>query len=61
MPYSSLIFDDVITDIVKLINPRTFLDLGAGSGKYGLIVKNINPSIKSIAVEIEKDYLKNCD
>ncbi len=58
MPYSSFIFDDAIAEIIKLIRPKTFLDLGAGAGKYGLMVKEINPSIETIAVEIEEDYLE---
>jgi predicted nicotinamide N-methyase len=58
MPYSSFIFDDAIAEIIKLVRPKTFLDLGAGAGKYGSIVKEINPSIETIAVEVEKDYLE---
>jgi hypothetical protein len=58
MPYSSFIFDDAILEIIRLIHPKIFLDLGAGAGKYGLMAKGINSSIKTIAVEIEKDYLK---
>ena len=58
MPYSSFIFDNAITEIIKLAQPKTFLDLGAGAGKYGSIVKKISPSIKTTAVEIEKDYIE---
>ena len=58
MPYSSFIFDNAITEIIKLAQPKTFLDLGAGAGKYGSIVKEISPSIKTTAVEIEKDYIE---
>jgi hypothetical protein len=58
MPYSSFIFDNAIAEIIKFIKPRTFLDLGAGAGKYGSIVKEIDPSIETIAVEIEKDYIE---
>lgn len=58
MPYSSFIFDDAIAEVIKLISPRTFLDLGAGAGKYGSMVKEIDSSIETIAVEIEKDYLE---
>lgn len=58
MPYSSFIFDNAIAEIVKLVRPKTFLDLGAGAGKYGSMVKEINPSIETIAVEIEKDYVE---
>jgi len=41
-----------------LVQPKTFLDLGAGAGKYGSIAKEITPSIKTTAVEIEKDYIE---
>lgn len=58
MPFSSFIFDNAIAGIIKLIKPMTILDLGAGAGKYGLMVKKINPSIEAIAVEIEKDYIE---
>lgn len=58
MPYSSFIFDNAIAEVIKLIHPRTFLDLGAGAGKYGSMVKEIDPSINTIAVEIEEDYLE---
>ena len=58
MPYSSFIFDRSIEEIIRLLKPETFLDLGAGAGKYGKIARKINPSIKLTAVEIEIDYVK---
>ena len=58
MPYSSFIFDRSIEEIIRLLKPETFLDLGAGAGKYGELARKINPSIKLTAVEIEKDYIK---
>lgn len=58
MPYSSFIFDKVVAEIIKFIHPNTLLDLGAGAGKYGLMSKRIDPSIKIIGVEIEKDYIE---
>jgi len=58
MPYSSFVFDNAIIEIIKLVQPKTFLDLGAGAGKYGSIVKEISPSVKTTAVEIEKDYIE---
>jgi len=58
MPYSSFIFDAAIAEIIKLIKPKIFFDLGSGAGKYGLMVKKIDPSIKTIALEIEKNYIK---
>lgn len=58
MPYSSFIFDRSIEKIIQLLKPETLLDLGAGAGKYGELVRKINPFIKLTAVEIEKDYIK---
>ncbi len=58
MPYSSFIFDNAITESIKLIRPKTFFDLGAGAGKYGSMVKEIDPTIETTAIEIEKDYIK---
>lgn len=58
MPYSSFIFDNEIAEVIKLIHPSTFLDLGAGAGKYGSMVKEIDPSINTMAIEIEEDYLE---
>jgi len=58
MPYSSFIFDKSIEDILRLLKPTTILDIGAGAGKYGGLAKKINPSVKSIAIEIEEDYIK---
>lgn len=61
MPYSSPVFDSSIEEILRLLKPETVLDLGAGAGKYGQLAKNINPSIKTIAVEIERDYINKFD
>lgn len=61
MPYSSFVFDKSIEGVIKLMKPKGFLDIGAGAGKYGELVKKIDPSIETIAVEIEKDYIKKFD
>lgn len=58
MPYSSFVFDESIEKILRLLRPDNILDIGAGAGKYGELAKKINPTIKSIAIEIEKDYTK---
>lgn len=57
MPYSSPLFDNEIIEIIKVIQPKTFFDFGAGAGKYGELVKSVAPFIKTIAVEIEQDYI----
>ncbi len=57
MPYSSPLFDRHIRDIVDLIKPITALDIGAGAGKYGELIKEIIPTSKVTAIEIESDYI----
>lgn len=46
--------DDVARLVIEHISPATVLDCGAGVGKYGLMVKNINQNIKVDAIEIFK-------
>ncbi|KKU59361.1 MAG: hypothetical protein UX81_C0010G0024 [Parcubacteria group bacterium GW2011_GWA2_47_12] len=58
MPYSSHVFDNAVAEIVKLVQPRSLLDLGAGAGKYGLMIKELDSSIETVAIEIEKDYIE---
>lgn len=58
MPYSSEIFDGEIKDIISKIKPTNFLDLGAGAGKYGELIKVAVPEVKTIAIEIEQDYIE---
>ena len=58
MPYSSLIFDKSISEVLRVLQPKVFLDLGAGAGKYGDLLKKIHPATKTIAVEIEQDYIQ---
>jgi len=57
MPYSSPLFDESIKEIVGLIKPANVLDIGAGAGKYGVLIKKIIPTTETIAVEIESDYV----
>ena len=58
MPYSSTIFDESIKRILEVISPREVLDLGAGAGKYGKMVKENFNTRKCIAVEIDEDYIE---
>lgn len=57
MPYSSFVFDQDIENILRHVVPQKVLDLGAGAGKYGLMIKNIDPAIETIAIESEEDYI----
>lgn len=58
MPYSSPVFDEEISRIIKFVKPKNLLDIGAGAGKYGLIAKQLDPLIRTVAIEVEKDYIK---
>lgn len=57
MPYSNKIFDNLAKNIIEYIEPKKVLDIGAGAGKYGLIVRDIEPNAHIIGVEIERDYI----
>lgn len=41
MPHSAKTFDHILTEHIKKLNPNTILDVGAGSGKYGKLCKDI--------------------
>ncbi len=58
MPYSSPIFDDKVKEVLNFLQLGNLLDIGAGAGKYGELVKNLNIGIKTVALEMEKDYIE---
>jgi|SRR5579859_184832 len=51
MPYSKPVFDELAAQIIGAIAPRTCLDLGAGAGKYGKLVRRECPACRLLAVE----------
>lgn len=57
MPFSSHVFNDLITSHVKKINPQLILDVGAGAGKYGKLIKSILPSVNVEGIEPTPQYL----
>jgi hypothetical protein len=58
MPYSSDIFDSRVKSILRQIKPNRCLDIGAGAGKYGRLLREIMPAAISVGVEIESDYIQ---
>lgn len=50
---SWLTFDSLTQHVVKTINPRRILDIGAGGGKYGALLKNIVPECELTALECD--------
>ena len=58
MPHSSSLFDDQIHQIISTSDYRTFLDIGAGAGKYGRMVRDLKPDTTIDAIEAHGPY---CD
>ena len=59
MPTSAKTFDTDMRELLrKYINQgmTRFLDVGAGSGKYGKMLKEIDPSVYVAAVEPQHEY-----
>jgi hypothetical protein len=57
MPFSADVFNGLIESHIKKINPQSILDVGAGAGKYGKILKSISTEFKVDAVEPTLQYL----
>jgi AdoMet dependent proline di-methyltransferase len=61
MPYSALTFDDLIVKHLTALNPKSILDIGAGAGKYGTLLRSALPDCKIDAVEPTRDYIDRFD
>lgn len=60
MPFSSCTFDNILTDHVCRLAPKTILDIGAGAGKHAQIIKQVY-NCQIDAVEPTKEYIKEYD
>lgn len=49
------VFDRVVEQVGSMLEPATALDLGAGSGKYGRLLRRVAPGCTNVAVEIAVD------
>jgi len=57
MPNSSIVFDYRVRSAFGNMSPKTALDVGAGSGKYGKMLRAVlGENVKSTALEIDKTY-----
>ncbi|MBP6851651.1 MAG: hypothetical protein KA164_08620 [Rhodoferax sp.] len=63
MPSSSSIFDNLAGNIIATAAPKTIVDIGAGAGKYGRIIRQIEKlcqlKIHATAVEIDETYIRD--
>jgi hypothetical protein len=58
MPGSVGKFDDVLMRDLEKMNPSHILDIGAGSGNYGRMIKEKYPSVFVAAIEPTQNYIK---
>ncbi len=57
MPYSDSRFDKAVEKFIKLHEFKNYLDIGAGAGKYGKMIRDIYPDANIIGVEADKSYI----
>ncbi len=57
MPFSHNRFDEYVKIIIKQSGCQDWLDVGAGAGKHGKMIKELLPDAHVTGIEIELDYL----
>ena len=57
VPYSVNTFDDILVDQIKRLNPKTVLDVGAGAGKNGRLLRQSFYSGTLDAIEPTEKYI----
>ncbi|PRP95849.1 hypothetical protein ENSA5_37180 [Enhygromyxa salina] len=57
MPYSSDVFDADIEAFLRTHDAQSYLDLGPGAGKYGRMIRRVNPDALIAAVECDDTYI----
>ena len=58
MPFSFPIFDEDLELYFREARHETVLDIGPGEGKYGEMLRRVQPQAKRIAVEIDPSYVE---
>ncbi|MFN7725790.1 MAG: class I SAM-dependent methyltransferase [Rubrivivax sp.] len=54
-------FDHVVAPLLAQLQPRRALDLGAGSGKYGRLLRDAAPDCERVAVEVDPHTVQQHD
>lgn len=57
MPGSFPVFDGVVAHLMQRLQPRRTLDVGAGAGKYGRMLRGCVPQAWSQALEIDAEVI----
>src|SRR5262245_55159131 len=58
MPFSGTEFDSEIELYFRLIRHESVLDIGPGEGKYGRMLRRVQPDIKLIGLELDARYVE---
>lgn len=58
MPYSATTFDNEVKALISKLPIKTALDIGAGNGKHGRVIRAAHPAAKITGVEIERKYVE---
>jgi trans-aconitate methyltransferase len=58
MPGSFPVFDELMRHALAWIDPRSALDVGAGAGKYGRLLREIAPACETTGVEVDQTYIE---
>jgi len=58
MPFSDTAFDREIELYFRLVCHDSVVDIGPGEGKYGRMLRGVQPNIKLIGVELDADYVE---
>ncbi|NCP67928.1 class I SAM-dependent methyltransferase [Candidatus Peregrinibacteria bacterium] len=60
MPFSDpdITFDAQLEKIIRFNNYAKYLDIGAGAGKYGLLIRNVFPEAFIEGIEADSEYIK---
>jgi SAM-dependent methyltransferase len=59
MPHSATTFDHILQDHVRNINPTSILDVGAGAGKNGRLIREMGYKGTLECLEPTKEYIQN--
>src|SRR5687767_15112127 len=57
MPLSNRLFDEQVKQFLSEHPAQRYLDIGAGAGKYGKLIKSFYPNSHITAVEADGSYI----
>lgn len=58
MPWSNDCFDEYLERWFATLRPASMIDIGAGAGKYGKLLRRASPHTFTVAVEPDADYIE---